>query len=432
MSEFKLRVRRRIKENTSESRVREYIGNIGEASIKGLNYSFTVSLLPTTQLKDTYTFQADLKYKKEKGPTEPDILEREKSRITEQLQKAGRASRFTKYPFDLINPDGSLLEIERPEGAPEDILSHDFNPVGWGSLEIDESLITASDEEIENCEHFKGIFDRGPHIRMILGSIARGIQTGGDVRNHILLFGRSGAAKSDMIRGLKSLLPKDSWFALNADSMTRVGFVSSLLKKLSLTGFPAIMFLEEIDKVTDEKVLNPTLGLMDTRGFVQHITARSQMQVHAKMLFIVTANDKDLIDRFHGGKVGKPGALSSRLVHQLEVPRPTPDVMRKILRREIDAYGGNLLWIDAAMDLADEFGEDDPRKVIAYLDGGERLLDGSYASDMRRIYGARQQLSDMQQESRNTRILEDDDEDEYKHSLKAFQEFHKRNGTYRG
>jgi hypothetical protein len=56
--------------------------------------------------------------------------------------------------------------------------------------------------------------------------------------------------------------------------------------------------------------------------------------------------------------------------------------MRRILACDIAAFGGNMDRIDKCMLLAEQLGTDDPRKILAFLDGRDRLMDGSYQKDL--------------------------------------------------
>jgi hypothetical protein len=82
---------------------------------------------------------------------------------------------------------------------------------------------------------------------------------------------------------------------------------------------------------------------------------------------------------------GEPGALSSRCVNEIQFPRPAESTLRKILEKEIDLKGGNKKWVTPCLDIARELKVADPRKVKAFLTGGDRLLDGSFQEDQRLI-----------------------------------------------
>ena len=103
-------------------------------------------------------------------------------------------------------------------------------------------------------------------------------------------------------------------------------------------------------------------------------------------LSLSTANDKEKFDLMMGGRTNYPGALSSRFVHQLECPRPDKTQMRMILKRDIERFGGKLEWIDPCIELAEQIGTNDPRKVLGFLDGGDRLMDKSYQNDQLNIH----------------------------------------------
>jgi hypothetical protein len=147
---------------------------------------------------------------------------------------------------------------------------------------------------------------------------------------------------------------------------------------------PCFLGCEEGEKQS-ESVWLSFLGALDERQTMSKINARTQKVMSVRMFAWVTANVVEDFDMFLGGsrKNGLliPGALSSRFSTRLEVPRPDPDTMHKILMREINKWEWNPRWADAAMEVAKEFQEDDPRAILAYLDGGDRLLDGTFLED---------------------------------------------------
>jgi hypothetical protein len=74
-------------------------------------------------------------------------------------------------------------------------------------------------------------------------------------------------------------------------------------------------------------------------------------------------------------------------VNEIHFPRPNASTLRKILEKEIDQKGGNRDWITPCLNIASELNVSDPRKVKAFLTGGERLLTGAYQADLRAIRG---------------------------------------------
>jgi MoxR-like ATPase len=214
--------------------------------------------------------------------------------------------------------------------------------------------------------------------------------TGGMRRNHVLLHGLPGCAKSSLFKGVQTVVGHGGYLALNANSATRAGIEAIFLRRLKQTGVPPLVFIEEIEK-TLEAILTVWLSLMDERAELRKVTNNEANRVETRVLCFGSANDKLLFDKLMGGRPGHPGALSSRFTKPLYVPRPNRDTMRRILLRDIKLYGGNPLWADKALEIADEVGTNDPRIVLAYLDGGERLLNGKYKEDIMAIHKLEQQ-----------------------------------------
>jgi hypothetical protein len=324
-------------------------------------------------------------------------LTNEMNAILSVLQESGQSSRFGDYPWTFSGPPKTygFEAIENPKsdaqpdgGADNVDLSElvDFDrALSLEDIEIPDVLINGTDADIEKHPAFQGIYGRAAHIRVMFSSIKTMKDTGGMRRNHVLLYGLPGCAKSSLFKGVQTVLGHGGFLALNANSATRAGIEAIFLRRLKQTGVPPVVFIEEIEK-TLEAVLTVWLSMMDERAEVRKVTNNEASRAETRVLCFATANDKLLLDRLMGGRPGHPGALSSRFTKQLYVPRPSRDMMRRILLRDINLYGGNPLWADKALEIADEVGTNDPRIVLAYLDGGERLLTDKYKEDILTIH----------------------------------------------
>ena len=298
-----------------------------------------------------------------------------------------------------VNPD----EIEETEAESEDSNpTFDKHFLTWDELEERlpdlESLMNAPDEEIEKIDAFKHLYNMGPQIRIIASVIYRAIETKGCVRDHILLHGLPGAAKSSTLEAFAEYLGEDVTFTMNADTLTAAGTRALFLKRF--VKVPPIIIFEEIEK--SEANLAQFLGVLDHRGILQKIQHRDQDQRSFKTLFMATCNDKHKLDSMFGGheitspngdKMYYPGALSSRFTQTIEVERPDSETMARILRREIEQFGGDECWIPKALELAEALDNNDPRFVKSLLAGRHRLLDGSYARDQLRVHKSRRELN---------------------------------------
>lgn len=329
-----------------------------------------------------YVYGLTLEFERSgRGKTPPDDqLSLELNSIIGFVTKAAESSKFKPaWSIGVIQPSWNTTVVTaEPDGC--DVLSFE-RALTFSELVVPDVLVNGTDAEIEQHPSFKGIYGRGSHIRIIGSSIQRMIATNGAKRNHILLHGLPGCAKSHILMGWMNILGPGAYFTINANSATRAGIEKMFLDRFRLTGVPPICFIEEIEK-TQETILTTWLSILDDRAEVRKINYREQQRIEAKVLAISTANDKLLFDRLHGGRPGHPGALSSRFTKQLYVPRPDRDIMERILLRDIEIYGGSKEWVAPCLSIAEELKTNDPRIVLSLLDGQDRLLDDSYKEDI--------------------------------------------------
>lgn len=338
--------------------------------------------------------------------------------------------KWNKYRFIRCEPEGEgktwwnpdkIDEPHKEEGDHSeyrDIIPFDA-ALTWEEFDSSpwEHLISASDEEVECHEAFQGLFDRAAHIRIILGTIHHAIMTKGAVRNHCLAFGSAGAAKTTMIEAILKLFPENAYVKFHADSATSAGFRKMFLKTLREVGIPPLLVIEECDKVSDPHTLAPFLSVLDRRGTLQQTNARYTGKVNAPVLCLATGNNKEVIDKMLSG------ALVSRFAKQLYVPLPGRNTLERILAREIETFGGKREWVIPAIDLAEELGVGDPRTVISYLDGRDRLLDGTYRRDILMTTMATAELRELRREEQDE-IMDQNREKRY---LKSMDDL-RRNG----
>lgn len=344
-----------------------------------------------------------------------DTVEKQWSKIMEMIAKAGSSTKYNKYPWAIIEDDATddpeetkeVLEEEQvydphfdetpmieSEGNSKKIkgIKREVPPgvhdvcVPTKVLTLDDlrikfphELMNGTDEQIEMHEAFKGIYGRGPQIRSVLSSIWSFVESKGERANHTLLWGLPACAKTAILLGLIKLFGEGAVLRLDSTSTTRAGLEKLIFKELEFV--PPIFVSEEIEKA-DEQALRIWLGAMDDRHEFRKVNFHMHQVRKVYFLSLATANDKEKFDLMMGGRPGSPGALSSRFVHQWECPRPNQTQMRMILKRDIERFGGNHEWIDPCLDLAKRIGTDDPRKVLGFLDGGNRLLNVSYQNDL--------------------------------------------------
>lgn len=221
--------------------------------------------------------------------------------------------------------------------------------------------------------HFDHIYERESQIEIVLSAINAALVSQMANRYHCVLFGEPACGKSEILLSVGRMLgvDGDQYLKLDATSTTEAGIKKHLLE---VDRIPPVLIIEEIEK-TEEKTLRWLLGILDTRGEVRNLNARTGAQQRSvPMLCLATVND---MEKFEGMLAG---ALASRFSQEIYCPRPTKLIMQRILEREVARVNGKPEWIPPTLayccDLNHIF---DPRKVIPVcLCGRDALLDGSY------------------------------------------------------
>jgi hypothetical protein len=237
-------------------------------------------------------------------------------------------------------------------------------------------------EEIES--HFSHIYDRNPQIRIIYNAIQAAYESNFTVRHHCLLYGAPACAKSDTLLAFENMIGAENFVRLDATSTTKAGAENLIL---SLNPVPPFIIIEEIEKCNLVN-LPWLLGVLDQRAEIIKTTARTggALRKSARCLCFGTVNN---LQEF---KNMMSGALASRFQHKIYFPRPTREVLRKILEREVERIQGKKEWIDPALDYCINVEKtNDPRRVISVLDGKDRLLTGEYQKDLQAIRQAMEQ-----------------------------------------
>jgi hypothetical protein len=113
-------------------------------------------------------------------------------------------------------------------------------------------------------------------------------------------------------------------------------------------------------------------------GYLMKVNARvGRRMQQTKVVVWGTCNDAASLQKFHDG------ALWSRFTHKMQCPRPSRELMREILLKEVaERPDGNPAWADKALEFGWEvLKTNDPREIIGLLDGRDRLLTGEYQKD---------------------------------------------------
>lgn len=350
-----------------------------------------------------WVFVITLSFKKQGGRAgNLDVVSRQWDKIVEMVSKAGAGSKFNKYPWTIRGDDESPAGVIAEDG---DIKTEKFAP-GVVTAVVPERITTIpelremfphelledednSDALIESHPAFKGIYERGPQIRTTLASIWTFIESEGEAGNHLLYWGKPACAKTGILKGLQRLFGIGAILKLDSTSTSRPGLERLVFKKKEDGGvgiaFPPFIFMEEIEKASEE-TLRMWLGAMDERHEFRKVMHHMTAVREVRFLGFATCNDKDKFDLMMGGKPNDPGALSSRFQHPLECWRPDEATMRRILIRELPLRKAKMEWVDPCIELAREMKTDDPRTVLGFLDGRNRLITGHFQKDQLAMY----------------------------------------------
>ena len=227
----------------------------------------------------------------------------------------------------------------------------------------------------QNVEpYFAHLFDRDPQIRIVYNAIAAAKASEFRVRNHCLLWGKPACAKTDILLAFEKMLGRENVLRLDATATSKAG-----AENLFLEGsVPPIVILEEAEKCNPAN-LPWLLGILDKRGEIIKTTARTDgpNRKEAKCLCLATVNN---LAEFN---TVMSGALSSRFQHKIYCPRPNRVVLEMILRRELAEVKGDEAWVNPILDYVLNVEKtNDPRRIIALLDGREKWLTGEYKEDL--------------------------------------------------
>src|SRR5690606_192688 len=233
---------------------------------------------------------------------------------------------------------------------------------------------------LEKSNWFDELYGLEHQINVIYRSIKALNDSNLQHRHHCICYGPPACGKSQTLLAFANMLGEDerNYIKLDATNMTTAGVTKLLMEADEL---PSVLILEEAEKIQSPHLLSWLLGVMDARGEIRRINFRTGPQArNVRMLVLATANN---IKEF---RKLLAGALASRFSHEIYFPRPSREVLYKILEREIKKIDGDMKWADKALEFAyDELGIHDPRKILPIaLDGKEALMDGSYQESIRK------------------------------------------------
>lgn len=231
----------------------------------------------------------------------------------------------------------------------------------------------------ENWEPFfkADIYGLDPQIRVMWDALTSFVRSSYLKRSHVCCHGQPGCGKTSVCEKFYDMLkdhsPPDAVMRFTASQTTKAGLENILLEANPI---PSLIIIEEIDKSPPEN-LAPLIDICNSDGMIRKATARSgNLEVPIHALVICTVNDVPKFRSFHSG------ALASRFAHKVFFPRPSEDVLRQIAYREIRKFKGDVDWVEPAMAILKSEMSNDPRRLKAILDGGNRLIDGSFLQDI--------------------------------------------------
>lgn len=384
---YNIIIRRIIGKKTNDERIKKQIDYLVNNSLGSHARGWELERSRGDEPKQTeqgWAFTFHLSYHKPTGSKRPQLIEHQWSMIAQELQKAGNNVKFADSPWSIITeaelplPDmpGSANKVEL---AGQAVLSGDV--LTWKDIHIPPELLgDDSDEAIAKHPCFKDLYGLNAQIRLALTGIQSAAETEGKRRGHFVFFGRPACGKTSVLLAIERMLGAGAVLKLDATSTTRPG-----LEKLffdSAIQIPPLVFCEEIEKAKEDW-LQVWLGALDDRGELRKANYRVQRVRQIEILFLCTVNNKQVFDKMmsHDTSSKERGALSSRCVNQLYFPRPSTETIRQILLRDIRDNGGSVDWVQPAMELAKELSTDDPREIVSFLAGGDRLLTGKYQKD---------------------------------------------------
>lgn len=405
---YKLTVRRKMAKRSGDEKIKaqvEYLLERGLASNRGKGWEVKKKRLPPFQSNGTWVFQYELEFEKVSGRRGGDAEYNQWENIKAMIQQTGQNAKFQPYPWVVIEADSNAEDATLPddEESLSDVVSDiskaitniigvrevttKFSQVAtWKDLAVPPELLT-SDEALASHPAFARLYGLGPQIRIALSSIQRGHETDGASRFHNVFYGHAGCGKTSTLLALERMYGPGAVLRLDATSTTRAGIEKLFFS--DLTEIPPLVFMEEAEKA-DPEALKVWLGALDDRGEIRKVNFRVNQLREVKIIFFCTVNNKTLFDRMMGSDGSEAGALSSRCVNQIYFPRPSDQILRQILQKEIDEHGGKMEWIQPCIDLAKQLDVRDPRIVRSYLAGGDRLMDETYQRDWLAVHQAAQ------------------------------------------
>lgn len=383
---YEIVVQRVLGKSVDRDKVKSAMNRFAGIAMKGdrgTGWTYTVGNVPAnpTRTNEGVVHSATVIFK---PTTDRESVLKKWPRIVKRFAAAGAAGNAKKNPWTVISPKGYeevAVKAQAEYVAAEEIRTKANEEKELGEVNLDPG------------NHFARLFARDAQIRRVLGALEVGKATDWNKRKNCLLSGEPGGGKTELMIATRNMLGKEGeaylWF--DATSFTKAGVLELLMSSPII---PPVLFIEEIEKCVEE-ALRWLLGIMDIRGEIRRLNYRVGHEAkNVRMVVIASANDVGLLKRLLAG------ALYSRFQSKIYCPHPDKEIMRQILRREVEdlqdaGMDANETWIEPAITFAyDKWGILDPREVIDIMSiGGERLLTGEAQDDLEETMAPEERLA---------------------------------------
>lgn len=391
-------VERRTRKRLSPEKLQDQLSFIAEAAKRNRTANFTTNV-PRKLIREIeygegenreVQYTAVISIMKERYIDEK-AVQRKFARTKMVIERAARRKGWSLLGEEALVPgrNGEYVTVNGAGESVGDPAPRMAKPVSPFLQDVE--LPPLTDEVMR--KYFSRIYDRESHIRIVHDNLKVALKTKFKTRHHILLKGPPACAKTELFLAFIDWLGDGLIESIDASTMTKAGLERLLLEKADSGTLKPILLLEEIEKCHPDNV-SALIQVMDARGKIQRVNAHTVRDgdgvADCKIVVWSTCNDEEELRKAHRG------AIWSRFGNKLDCQRPDRALMNKILHREVQEIGGKVEWVPLVLTFCfDELSKlekfrdqyDDPRFARALLVGGDRLVDGSYFKDFRKVCG---------------------------------------------
>jgi energy-coupling factor transporter ATP-binding protein EcfA2 len=318
-------------------------------------------------------YAVELRFRKNSGRIKDlELVEKQWKEINKYLNVAcNNKNRFSDNPW---------ITLKTEENNKEEVEETNISQ----ALENKDVKKDYANINLNKHDYFDHIYDRNHQIEMVIKAINLAVETKMAERRHVVLLGPPGCGKTTILGALSKMLGNEdeAYIYMNGAATSKAGAEAKLG---GANIIPPIMFIEEIEKTTEDS-LRWLLTVLDERAELRKLNYRVDIRKSVPILCIATANSEEKFEGFDSG------SLASRFSSKVYCQRPERNVLKQILKREIDKLSGHGIettydWIDPTLDYClNEEKNDDPRHVITVcLTGRDGLLDGSFQETLKAV-----------------------------------------------